>query len=75
MRVPPELISCAVGAGDALAAGILFGLHEDWPMGRAMELGASAAAASLLQPGCSEGVLPVADCIAFGRAHGFEALG
>ncbi len=75
VRVPPELISCAVGAGDALAAGILFGLHEDWPMGRAMELGASAAAASLLQPGCSEGVLPVADCIAFGRAHGFEALG
>lgn len=75
VRVPKQLISCAVGAGDALAAGILFGLHEDWPMERALELGAAAAAASLLQPGCSEGVLPAADCLAFGGKHGFEELG
>ena len=74
VRVPAELISCAVGAGDALAAGVLFGLHEGWPMERALELGACTAAASLLHPTSSEGVLPAGDCLAFGRDRGFTAF-
>ena len=72
VRVPAELISCAVGAGDALAAGVLFGMHEGWPIERSLELGACAAAASLLHPTCSEGVLAQGDCLAFGRAKGFQ---
>jgi sugar/nucleoside kinase (ribokinase family) len=71
VRVPGALISGSAGAGDALAAGVLLGVHEGWPMERSLELGACAAAASLLHPTCSDGVLPHGDCLAFGREHGF----
>ncbi len=71
VRVPPKLIAGPVGAGDALAAGVLLGVHEDWPMARSLELGVCCAAVSLLQPTCSDAVLPMAECLAFGRAHGF----
>jgi len=71
VRIPDGLVRGSAGAGDALAAGVLFGLHEDWPMGRSLELGACAAAASLLHPTCSEGVLPHAQCLAFGRESGY----
>jgi sugar/nucleoside kinase (ribokinase family) len=71
VRMPPGLISNTVGAGDALAAGVLLGLHEGWPMGPSLELGACAAAASLLHPTCSGGILASAECLAFGREQGF----
>ncbi len=74
VRMPPGLIANTVGAGDALAAGVLLGVHEGWPMGRSLELGACAAAASLLHPTCSGGILPSADCLAFGREQGFAAF-
>jgi sugar/nucleoside kinase (ribokinase family) len=70
-RIAPAEIASSVGAGDALAAGVLLGLHEGWPMGRALELGTCAAAASLLHPTCSGGVLAADDCLALGRARGF----
>ena len=56
LRVPAESIRGAVGAGDALAAGILHGLHEDWEIARCLRLGVSAAAACLGHPGASEGI-------------------
>ncbi|MFV0383706.1 carbohydrate kinase family protein [Paracoccus sp. (in: a-proteobacteria)] len=45
--LPPEKIVSAVGAGDAFAAGVLHGLHQDWPRDRAVALGFRAAAACL----------------------------
>jgi sugar/nucleoside kinase (ribokinase family) len=74
VAVPAERVSGSAGAGDALAAGILLGLHEGWTMRASMELGACAAATSLLHPTCSESVLPVAECLAFGRNEGFLKL-
>jgi sugar/nucleoside kinase (ribokinase family) len=74
VRMGPELVAGSVGAGDALAAGVLLGIHEGWPMARALELGACAAAASLLHPTCSDGVLSAAESVALGRRHGFTAL-
>jgi sugar/nucleoside kinase (ribokinase family) len=71
--VPPGLIAGPVGAGDALAAGVLLGVHEHWPMGRALELGACTAAVSLLHPTSSGSIRPAAECLAFGRQHGFVA--
>jgi sugar/nucleoside kinase (ribokinase family) len=73
VRVPTGLICGSAGAGDALAAGVLFGIHEDWPIGRSLELGACAAAASLLHPTCSGGIMPCAECLAFGRERGFAS--
>jgi sugar/nucleoside kinase (ribokinase family) len=74
VRVSPEAIGGCAGAGDALAAGVLYGVHEGWPMARALELGVCAAATSLLHPNCSDGVRPAADCVAFGSEHGFAAF-
>jgi sugar/nucleoside kinase (ribokinase family) len=73
VRVPAAMICGAAGAGDALAAGVLYGLHEGWTMPRALELGVCAAATSLLHPNCSESVASSAACLAFGREHGFAA--
>jgi sugar/nucleoside kinase (ribokinase family) len=71
VRMAPELIAGTVGAGDALAAGVLFGLHEGWAMEKALELGACTAAACLRDPTCSGGILPSGECLAFGRRQGF----
>lgn len=73
VRVPADKVAGSAGAGDALAAGVLFGVHEGWPMERSLELGVCAAATSLLHPTCSESIMPHDGCVAFGHAHGFVA--
>jgi sugar/nucleoside kinase (ribokinase family) len=74
LRVPPNAIAGAAGAGDALAAGVLLGLHEDWAMGDCLRLGVCAAAASLYHPTCSEGVQSVEACLALGQRLGYHSL-
>jgi len=71
VRVPPAEIKGAAGAGDALAAGILLGLHEDWSIADCVRLGVCAAAASLHDATCSAGVLPLDDCLQLGARFGF----
>jgi sugar/nucleoside kinase (ribokinase family) len=72
VRMPADAVAGTAGAGDALAAGVLLGFHEAWPMQRALELGACAAAASLMHATCSESVLPQGECVALGRGRGFR---
>ena len=74
VRVPAASIGGTAGAGDALASGILLGLHEAWPMARALDLGVCVAAASLRSPTCSDSVVTAGECLATGRALGFHAL-
>lgn len=45
--VPAERVVSPVGAGDAFAAGCLYGLHEGWAPEACLRLGHRAAAASL----------------------------
>ena len=71
LRLPPERIAGAVGAGDALAAGVLYGLHENWPMAEALTLGVTAAAA-LTDPTCSQGVRSVSACLELAATFGFQ---
>lgn len=47
VRVPPEAVAGTNGAGDAFAAGIVFGIHEGWPLDRSLALAHASAAASL----------------------------
>lgn len=47
LRVPPEAIAAANGAGDAFAAGALYGIHELWNLPDLLALAAATAAASL----------------------------
>jgi sugar/nucleoside kinase (ribokinase family) len=74
VKLPAAEIAGTAGAGDAFAAGVLYGLHEEWPMRRALELGACAAAASLRHPTCSQAVMPAAACLELGQRYGFREL-
>lgn len=70
VRLPPAEVAGTAGAGDALAAGVLLGLHEEWPMARALELGVAVAAASLRHPTCSDAVGTMEACLALTKQHG-----
>jgi len=74
LNVAPGQIAGAAGAGDALAAGVLLGLHDDWPMPQCLKLGVAAAAASLFEPSCSAGVLPAPACAALAERLGYRPL-
>jgi sugar/nucleoside kinase (ribokinase family) len=74
VRVPQELIRGTVGAGDAFAAGVLFGIHEGWSPDHCLELGVCTAACSLQDTTSSASVRPWEECLAFGRDLGFNAV-
>ena len=74
LRVPPADIAGSAGAGDALAAGVLFGVHQDWPMADSLRLGVAAAATCLYHPSCSGGVRPVTECLDLAKRLGFHPL-
>jgi sugar/nucleoside kinase (ribokinase family) len=71
VRIPPERVRGAAGAGDALSAGFLLGVHEGWRWEECLELGVCAAAASLEDPTCSAGLKPWKQCLEQGRAQGY----
>jgi sugar/nucleoside kinase (ribokinase family) len=73
VRMPPAEIQGAAGAGDALATGVIYGLHEGWPIDESLRLGVCAAAASLQHPTCSEGVGSREACLALAAKFGFKA--
>jgi sugar/nucleoside kinase (ribokinase family) len=70
--VPPEIIKGTVGAGDAFAAGVLAGLHEEWGMKKSMELGVCVAGISLLNNTASGGIIHWQECLKFGEELGFK---
>lgn len=72
VNLPAGEIAGAVGAGDALAAGVLLGRHAGLPMPEALRLGVCAAAASLREASSSGGVRPRAECLALGERFGFR---
>jgi len=61
-RIPQGFIKGSVGAGDAFAAGCLFGIHEGYPHDQVLMLGHLVACASLTALSCTEGI------------HGLEGL-
>jgi sugar/nucleoside kinase (ribokinase family) len=58
---PPAKIVSALGAGDAFCAGVLYGLHEEWPLLQCLDLGHLAAAACLSHETTTGGLRPVAE--------------
>lgn len=72
--VPQAEIVSTVGAGDAFAAGALFGLHEGAPIEIALRYGVCVAAACLRGAGTSDGIRPLAECLADGERAGFRQL-
>ncbi len=74
VNLPGHEIQGTVGAGDALAAGVLLARYHDMPWPEALELGVCAAAACLKSPTASEGLMPWKQCLALGKKSGFNII-
>ena len=70
LRVPQADIVSTVGAGDAFAAGLLYGLHEQVEIEEALRYGICAAAACLHGPGTSDGLRPLKECLDLADKYG-----
>jgi len=68
--LPSEQIVGTAGAGDAFAAGLLYGLHDHYDMQQNLLLGVCAAAACLRAASTSESVSSKDDCLALGAQFG-----
>lgn len=74
LNLPLAKIKGASGAGDALASGILYAIHEEWSIEEALKLGVCCAASSLMELGSSEGVKPYRKCLQMGAEYGYRQL-
>jgi sugar/nucleoside kinase (ribokinase family) len=74
INMPQARIAGTLGAGDAFAAGVLFGVHEGVPMDVALTYGVCAAAASLTDPNTSDGVKPLSECLRFAEEFGYRTI-
>ena len=72
VAAPASAIAGVNGAGDAFAAGVIYGLHEGWAIVDCLRLAHSAAAASMRAVSTTEGVVPVADCLALAGKWGLR---
>ena len=68
--VPPSEITAANGAGDAFAAGTLYGIHQGWNAQEALALGHAAAASSLRGLSTTGSVAAWRDCLELARRWG-----
>lgn len=75
VNVAQSEIAGSTGAGDAFYAGVLFGIHEDWPLEQCLDLGNAAAATSLHSATTSASIRPWAECLDYAKAKGLRALG
>ena len=66
--MPREKIAGVNGAGDAFAAGALYGWHEGFAILDCLRLGHACAAASMREVSTTTGVATVSECLAARRA-------
>jgi len=74
VALPASAIVGANGAGDAFAAGMLYGLHERWPIAECLRLAHACAASSMRAVSTTAGVQTVAECLALAKEWGFRPL-
>ncbi|WP_214225422.1 PfkB family carbohydrate kinase [Pedobacter sp. B4-66] len=72
INLPCNKIEGAVGAGDAFAAGVLMGLHNDHEMEYCLELGVCAAASSLFAATSSDSIMQAEECLLLSKTYGFR---
>jgi len=74
VNVPQIKIKSTVGAGDAFASGVLYGIHEDLNMDESLKLGVYMAAACIHDSTCSDGILPINDCLQMAKQYGYKTI-
>jgi sugar/nucleoside kinase (ribokinase family) len=74
VAVPSAAIAGANGAGDAFAAGVLYGIHENWLLPDFVKLGHAAAAASLRRVSTTGSVENWRACLQLASDWGWRSL-
>jgi sugar/nucleoside kinase (ribokinase family) len=72
LRLPRDWVKGLAGAGDAIAAGVLLGTHDELPMEQSLIFGICTAAASLRHPSCTEGIESIDRCLALSHELGYQ---
>jgi sugar/nucleoside kinase (ribokinase family) len=72
IQIPADKVVGASGAGDAFAAGVLIGVHNNQDMKDCLALGVGAAASSLFESTSSDGVLPSTECLKLAALFGYR---
>lgn len=72
VNVPRAEIVGTVGAGDAFYAGMLLGIHQDWPLDKCLALANASAATSLHSATTSSSIRPWQDCLDYAKAKGLK---
>jgi sugar/nucleoside kinase (ribokinase family) len=72
VAIGPAEIAGVNGAGDAFAAGVVYGWHEGFALEDALRLGHACAAASMREVSTTRGVVPVAQALELAERHGFR---
>jgi sugar/nucleoside kinase (ribokinase family) len=70
--IPRSLVAGANGAGDAFAAGMLYGLHEGWNINDALTLAHASAAVSLRSLSTTGAVEPWRNCLELANQWGWR---
>jgi sugar/nucleoside kinase (ribokinase family) len=73
LRVPQDAIKGGNGAGDAFAAGVLYGLHEEWSLEDSLVLGHCSAASALRSVSATASVGSVTECLALPAQWGWRS--
>ena len=72
VTVPPELVVGTNGAGDAFAAGMLYGIHEGWTMDDSLSLAHATAAVSLRSVSTTKAVEGWQTCLDLANKWGWR---
>jgi len=72
VNVPRSEVAGANGAGDAFAAGFVYGFHEGWSVEDALTLAHAVAAASLREISTTASVETWSECLALARKWGWR---
>ncbi|MCD1262462.1 carbohydrate kinase family protein [Shinella sumterensis] len=75
VAIPESEIKGANGAGDAFAAGMIYGLHEEWTISQSLQLAHAAAAASLRSVSTTGAIVPWRECLSLAKTWGVRAPG
>ena len=72
VAIPAKEIVGTNGAGDAFAAGILYGLHEDWTLSATIQMAHASAASSVRSLGTTDAVMSWQECLKLASTWGWR---
>jgi sugar/nucleoside kinase (ribokinase family) len=75
VRVEREEVLSTTGAGDAFAAGVVYGIHDGWTVEKCLRLGVASAAASIRSRHTSAGIEPADRCLHDADGKGYRPAG